>query len=115
MLPVGYLPCTQDPPTGANMGRVIDDIVAEGKHHFIRGVGVLQCDFAGNVGFVIFLEHVDSRARRHLGPVQMFDIAVEAFYEMKLVPAWLAVLVHAFVDQVDRDPGLRYASSRRRC
>ena len=31
MLPVGYLPCTQDPPSGANMGRVIDDIVAEGQ------------------------------------------------------------------------------------
>ena len=31
MLPVGYLPCTQDPPSGANMGRVIDDIVAEAQ------------------------------------------------------------------------------------
>ena len=31
MLPVGYLPCTQDPPSGSNMGRVIDEIVAEAQ------------------------------------------------------------------------------------
>jgi alkanesulfonate monooxygenase SsuD/methylene tetrahydromethanopterin reductase-like flavin-dependent oxidoreductase (luciferase family) len=31
MLPVGYLPCTQDPPSGANMGRVIDEIIAEAE------------------------------------------------------------------------------------
>lgn len=31
MLPVGYLPCTQDPPDGRNMGRVIDEIVAEAR------------------------------------------------------------------------------------
>jgi alkanesulfonate monooxygenase SsuD/methylene tetrahydromethanopterin reductase-like flavin-dependent oxidoreductase (luciferase family) len=29
MLPVGYLPCTQDPPEGRNMARVIDEIIAE--------------------------------------------------------------------------------------
>ena len=29
MIPVGYLPCTQDPPSGANMTRVIDEIIAE--------------------------------------------------------------------------------------
>jgi alkanesulfonate monooxygenase SsuD/methylene tetrahydromethanopterin reductase-like flavin-dependent oxidoreductase (luciferase family) len=29
MLPVGYLPCTQDPPSGENMARVIDEILAE--------------------------------------------------------------------------------------
>ena len=31
MLPVGYLPCTQDPPSGKNMDRVIQDIVAEAQ------------------------------------------------------------------------------------
>jgi alkanesulfonate monooxygenase SsuD/methylene tetrahydromethanopterin reductase-like flavin-dependent oxidoreductase (luciferase family) len=31
MLPVGYLPCTQDPPTGKNMARVIDEMVAEAQ------------------------------------------------------------------------------------
>ncbi|HUN59884.1 MAG TPA: LLM class flavin-dependent oxidoreductase [Candidatus Binataceae bacterium] len=31
MLPVGYLPCTQDPPAGKNMARVIDEIVAEAR------------------------------------------------------------------------------------
>jgi alkanesulfonate monooxygenase SsuD/methylene tetrahydromethanopterin reductase-like flavin-dependent oxidoreductase (luciferase family) len=31
MLPVGYLPCTQDPPSGANMARVIDEILAEAQ------------------------------------------------------------------------------------
>ncbi|MCS6924874.1 MAG: LLM class flavin-dependent oxidoreductase [Candidatus Binatia bacterium] len=31
MLPVGYLPCTQDPPVGANMARVIDEIIAEAQ------------------------------------------------------------------------------------
>lgn len=31
MLPVGYLPCTQDPPSGTNMGRVIDEIIAEAQ------------------------------------------------------------------------------------
>lgn len=31
MLPVGYLPCTQDPPAGANMARVIDEIVGEAQ------------------------------------------------------------------------------------
>ncbi len=31
MLPVGYLPCTQDPPSGANMSRVIDEIIAEAQ------------------------------------------------------------------------------------
>lgn len=31
MLPVGYLPCTQDPPSGANMTRVLDEIVAEAQ------------------------------------------------------------------------------------
>jgi len=31
MLPVGYLPCTQDPPSGANMARVIDEIMAEAE------------------------------------------------------------------------------------
>lgn len=31
MLPVGYLPCTQDPPAGANMARVIDEIIAEAQ------------------------------------------------------------------------------------
>jgi alkanesulfonate monooxygenase SsuD/methylene tetrahydromethanopterin reductase-like flavin-dependent oxidoreductase (luciferase family) len=31
MLPVGYLPCTQDPPAGENMARVIDEIVAEAQ------------------------------------------------------------------------------------
>lgn len=31
MLPVGYLPCTQDPPSGANMTRVIDEIIAEAQ------------------------------------------------------------------------------------
>ena len=31
MLPVGYLPCTQDPPSGSNMGRVIDEIIAEAR------------------------------------------------------------------------------------
>ena len=31
MLPVGYLPCTQDPPAAANMTRVIDEIMAEAQ------------------------------------------------------------------------------------
>ena len=31
MLPVGYLPCTQDPPTGQNMARVLDEIIAEAR------------------------------------------------------------------------------------
>src|SRR5713101_3823935 len=31
MLPVGYLPTTQDPPSGANMARVIDEIIAEAQ------------------------------------------------------------------------------------
>lgn len=31
MLPVGYLPCTQDPPSGANMARVIEEIIAEAQ------------------------------------------------------------------------------------
>lgn len=31
MLPVGYLPCTQDPPAGANMASVIDEIIAEAQ------------------------------------------------------------------------------------
>ena len=31
MIPVGYLPCTQDPPSGANMTRVIDEIIAEAQ------------------------------------------------------------------------------------
>lgn len=31
MLPVGYLPCTQDPPSGANMARVIDELTAEAQ------------------------------------------------------------------------------------
>lgn len=31
MLPVGYLPCTQDPPSGKHMGRVIDELVAEAQ------------------------------------------------------------------------------------
>ena len=31
MIPVGYLPCTQDPPSGANMTRVIDEIMAEAQ------------------------------------------------------------------------------------
>jgi alkanesulfonate monooxygenase SsuD/methylene tetrahydromethanopterin reductase-like flavin-dependent oxidoreductase (luciferase family) len=31
MIRVGYLPCTQDPPSGANMTRVIDEIMAEAQ------------------------------------------------------------------------------------
>ena len=31
MLPVGYLPCTQDPPHGQNMARVLDEIMAEAQ------------------------------------------------------------------------------------
>ena len=31
MLPVGYLPCTQDPPSGQNMTRVIDELLAEAQ------------------------------------------------------------------------------------
>jgi alkanesulfonate monooxygenase SsuD/methylene tetrahydromethanopterin reductase-like flavin-dependent oxidoreductase (luciferase family) len=31
MLPVGYLPCTQDPPSGQNMARVLDEIIAEAR------------------------------------------------------------------------------------
>ena len=31
MLPVGYLPCTQDPPDGRNMARVLDEIMAEAQ------------------------------------------------------------------------------------
>lgn len=31
MFPVGYLPCTQDPPSGARMDRVLDEIVAEAQ------------------------------------------------------------------------------------
>ena len=31
MIPVGYLPCTQDPPSGANMTRVIDEMIAEAQ------------------------------------------------------------------------------------
>jgi alkanesulfonate monooxygenase SsuD/methylene tetrahydromethanopterin reductase-like flavin-dependent oxidoreductase (luciferase family) len=31
MIRVGYLPCTQDPPSGANMTRVIDEIIAEAQ------------------------------------------------------------------------------------
>ena len=31
MLPVGYLPCTQDPPEGRNMARVLDEIMAEAQ------------------------------------------------------------------------------------
>ena len=31
MMPVGYLPCTQDPPSGTNMTRVIDEIMAEAQ------------------------------------------------------------------------------------
>ena len=31
MLPVGYLPCTQDPPSGTNMARVIDEILGEAQ------------------------------------------------------------------------------------
>jgi len=31
MLPVGYLPCTQDPPAGKNMARVIDEMIAEAQ------------------------------------------------------------------------------------
>ncbi len=31
MLPVGYLPCTQDPPAGKNMGRVIHELIDEAQ------------------------------------------------------------------------------------
>lgn len=31
MLPVGYLPCTQDPPAGTDMSRVIDEIITEAQ------------------------------------------------------------------------------------
>jgi len=31
MLPVGYLPCTQDPPEGRNMARVLDEIMVEAQ------------------------------------------------------------------------------------
>ena len=31
MLPVGYLPCTQDPPSGTNMARVVDEILNEAQ------------------------------------------------------------------------------------
>jgi alkanesulfonate monooxygenase SsuD/methylene tetrahydromethanopterin reductase-like flavin-dependent oxidoreductase (luciferase family) len=31
MLPIGYLPCTQDPPDGRNMARVLDEIMAEAQ------------------------------------------------------------------------------------
>lgn len=31
MLPVGYLPCTQDPPAGKNMARLIDEMIAEAQ------------------------------------------------------------------------------------
>ena len=31
MLPVGYLPCTQDPPAGKNMARVIEEMIAEAQ------------------------------------------------------------------------------------
>ncbi len=31
MLPVGYLPCTQDPPSGQNMARVLVEIFAEAR------------------------------------------------------------------------------------
>ena len=31
MLPVGYLPTTQDPPSGANMARLLDEIFAEAQ------------------------------------------------------------------------------------
>jgi alkanesulfonate monooxygenase SsuD/methylene tetrahydromethanopterin reductase-like flavin-dependent oxidoreductase (luciferase family) len=31
MLPVGYLPCTQDPPDARNMTRVLDEILAEAE------------------------------------------------------------------------------------
>ena len=31
MIRVGYLPCTQDPPSGAHMTRVIDEIMAEAQ------------------------------------------------------------------------------------
>ena len=31
MLPVGYLPCTQDPPSGTNMARGIDEILGEAQ------------------------------------------------------------------------------------
>src|SRR5262249_9853238 len=31
MIRVGYVPCTQDPPSGANMTRVIDEIIAEAQ------------------------------------------------------------------------------------
>ncbi len=29
MLPVGYFPCTQDPPDGKDMARVMDEVFAE--------------------------------------------------------------------------------------
>lgn len=31
MIPVGYLPCTQDPPDGRNIARVIDEIIGEAQ------------------------------------------------------------------------------------
>ncbi len=45
-LPVGYFPCTQDPPSGANVARMIDEIVEQAQ----------VCEASGFEGF-FFTEH----------------------------------------------------------
>ena len=45
-LPVGYFPCTQDPPAGENVARMIDEIVEQAQ----------ACERAGFDGFY-FTEH----------------------------------------------------------
>ena len=46
MLPVGYFPCTQDPPDGKNIARVIDELVEQAE----------LCEETGFDGFY-FTEH----------------------------------------------------------
>ena len=46
MLPVGYFPCTQDPPKGENVARMIDEVMEQAQ----------TCEDVGFDGF-FFTEH----------------------------------------------------------
>ena len=56
MLPVGYFPCTQDPPDGKNIARVIDELVEQAE----------LCEETGFDGFYFTEHHQQAVSYTHL-------------------------------------------------
>ena len=94
-LPVGYFPCTQDPPKGENVARMIDEIVEQAE----------LCEQTGFDGF-FFTEHHQQEDGYLPAPVLMSGIVGARTKRIKVGTCVLLAPLYHPIDIFEARPHL---------